>query len=491
MMKRTGRRRKKKKSGDVAPTVEDVKEEEDLKEKKEDGEEVEDVRLVGVKDVEKKEKVKLDVNPLKNKTRAQIMEDKDPDDVVDNYDFGYEVDGDDVEARRAQFKKEAKLTKDMLDARQPVDDAGAGRTDDLMNLFVEGDEESSEEEDDEEIGPDGLAGGENKANEDDKDAAKKEDEQKKPKEEVRVEKSKEEIAKEAADLSAQAEADVQDIKSDAPEPKPQWKDPSTGKVVDVDKRKEYLRKSSAYRECWDAVLARCVQELGKTELEKRITKVSMATAKHATPSMAFCALAECNGVAEHAIVKLQLEGYREEMKLAEEVCDVAQYVRVSKSPKKDVAKGKAAPPKGESPKKKRRRERSQNSPKGKQKGEEESFWRDPISGEVMDAEARKQHLLNNPSYKSCWEEVLGKLVQSAVKGDIEKNLARICSVVKVAPEIAFCSLAECSGVVQHAIVKLRHPGYVEEMKIAVEVCNVAQYVRVQPKKSKSKSPKKK
>lgn len=131
-------------------------------------------------------------------------------------------------------------------------------------MFVEGDEESSEEEDDEEIGPDGLAGGENKANEDDKDAAKKEDEQKKPKEEVRVEKSKEEIAKEAADLSAQAEADVQDIKSDAPEPKPQWKDPSTGKVVDVDKRKQYLRKSSAYRECWDAVLARCVQELGKT-----------------------------------------------------------------------------------------------------------------------------------------------------------------------------------------------------------------------------------
>ena len=135
--KKKKRRRKKKKSGDVALKVEDVKEEEDVKEKKEDGEEVEDVRLVGVKDVEKKEKVKLDVNPLKNKTRAQIMEGKDPDDVVDNYDFGYEVDGDDVEARRAQFKKEAKLTKDMLDARQPVDDAGAGRTDDLMNLFVE------------------------------------------------------------------------------------------------------------------------------------------------------------------------------------------------------------------------------------------------------------------------------------------------------------------------------------------------------------------
>ena len=178
------------------------------------------------------------------------------------------------------------------------------------------------------------------------------------------------------------------------------------------------------------------------------------------------------------------------MKLAEEVCDVAQYVRVSKSPKKEGAKGKATPPKGESPKKKRRREKGGKSPKGKQVAEEESFWRDPISGQVMDAEARKQHLLNSSSYKSCWEEVLGKLVQSAGKGDIEKNLARVCSVVKVTPEVAFCSLAECSGVVQHAIVKLRHPGYVEEMNIAVEVCNVAQYVRVQPKESKSKSPKK-
>ena len=48
-------------------------------------------------------------------------------------------------------------------------------------------------------------------------------------------------------------------------------------------------------------------------------------------------------------------------------------------------------------------------------------------------------------------------------------------------------MAECSGVVQHSIVKLRHPGYVEEMKIAVEVCNVSQYVRVQKKAKKKKA----
>ncbi|GMH77010.1 hypothetical protein TrLO_g5949 [Triparma laevis f. longispina] len=493
--KRKRRRRKKKGDGAVVPFGEGEEGSEEKGPEVDDG--IEDVRKLGGEGGrEKKERTKLDVNPLKNATRANIKEGEDPDEVVDNYDFGYNVGDDNIAERQEAFKREAKLTKDLLEARQPVDDAGAGRTADLMDLFVEGGEE---DEDSEEEGT-GMEGVVKK--EEVEEEVKEELKEKEVKEEVK--KTDEEIAFEAADLEKKAQEDVMEITSTAPEPKPQWRDPSTGKVVDVEQRRQHLRKSKAYRECWDSVLARCVQDLGKSELEKRIAKVSVAASKHSTPSMAFCALAECNGVAEHAIIKLQLPGYREEMKLAEEVCDVAQYVRVNKSPKKKSpspkkdkkggeSEEKMKPPKGESPKKKRKKAAAGGaSPmeKGKEKEEEgEAFWRDPVTGDVMDAEARKQHLLSSASYKSCWEEVLGKLVQSAGdKGSIEKDLGRICGVVKgVTPEIAFCSLAECSGVVQHSIVKLRHPGYVEEMKIAVEVCNVSQYVRVQKKAGKKKT----
>ncbi|GMI13440.1 hypothetical protein TrVE_jg5679, partial [Triparma verrucosa] len=481
------RRRRKKKGGEVVPM--DLGEEESgekaKEEKEETEEEMEDVRKLGGDGAgEQKERTKLDVNPLKNATRANIKEGEDPDEVVDSYDFGYNVGDDNIAERQEAFKKEAKLTKELLELRQPVDDAGAGRTADLMDLFVEGDEEDEEDED----GVGGMEGVEAKKEEEEEAKAKEEETEGGEKEEE-VKKTDEEIEKEAAALEKKAQDDVLEVTTNAPEPKPQWRDPSTGKVVDVEQRRQHLRQSKAYRECWDSVLARCVQDLGKSELEKRIAKVSVASSKHSTPSMAFCALAECNGVAEHAIIKLQLPGYREEMKLAEEVCDVAQYVRVNKSPKKKKTPEKQLLPKGESPKKKRKKAASPKAKgaKGKEEEEGEAFWRDPVTGDVMDAEARKQHLLASASYKSCWEEVLGKLVQSAGdKGGIEKDLGRICGVVKgVTPEIAFCSLAECSGVVQHSIVKLRHPGYVEEMKIAVEVCNVSQYVRVQKKAKKA------
>ena len=491
------RRRKKKAGGAVgiAPPEEDGK-----KEAKED--EMEDV-LAGVKVPEageKKEKAKLDVNPLKNMQRAKVVTGKDPDEVVDNYDFGYEVDGKDIEQRRSFFKKEANLTKSMLYENRNIEDdkIEGGGLDQIMDMFVEkeeekGKEKEKEEEEEEEEEKTSIvkeaAALEEKAEEEVKEVR---EEGEKAKEEEEEEKKKAKAKEEEEEKKKKAKAKEEEEKKKE-ELVPKWRDPLTGTVVDVDKRKEYLKKSKPFRECWEGVLAKCVQSLGKSELERRVAELSREVGRLATPSMCFCALAECNGVVRHAKTKLQLPGYREEMSLAEEVCQTSQYVKVTRK-KKASPDGK----KGKSPKKGKRAsedgaaEAAAQGGEAKEKRGEAAFWRDPVSGEVMDGQARKQHLLKSATYKSCWEEVLGKLVQSSGKGDIEKNIARICSTVKSAsPEIAFCSLAECNGQAQHSIVKLRHPGYLEEMRLAVEVCQVSQYVKVSPKKKKGKkSPKK-
>merc|ERR1711871_1616046 len=160
-------------------------------------------------------------------------------------------------------------------------------------------------------------------------------------EEMKEEKEEEEKArvaeeedkkKKAAEKKVEEEEEMKKKKKE--ELVPKWRDPMTGAVVDVDKRKEYLKKSKPFRECWEGVLAKCVQDLGKTELERRVAAVSKGAGRIATPSMGFCALAECNGVVQHAITKLQLPGYRDEMSLAEEVCQTSQYVKVSRKEKK-------------------------------------------------------------------------------------------------------------------------------------------------------------
>jgi hypothetical protein len=291
------------------------------------------------------------------------------------------------------------------------------------------------------------------------------------------------VAEEAKELTKKIDADVASVKVMKEEVKPVWRDPASGKVVSLEERRHYLRTSAPYKECWDGVLARVVKQLGKAELEKRIAKVAAGTASIATVGQAFCALAECNGVVAHAVTKLKLAGYRDEMALAVEVCNVGQYVRVSTKKKSNTGST------GEEKKEKRKSKKSNlqsdtNASAGK------AEWKDPITGEVIDAAARREHLLQSASYRACWEEVLGKLVQSSGKGDVEKNIARICAALpekgRIIPEVAFCALAECAGVPQHAIVKLRHPGYVEEMKLAVECCNAGQYLKVTKKSPKKK-----
>ena len=75
------------------------------------------------------------------------MEGKEVDDVIDDYDFGYSVGGEDAEARRAQFKKEAEATKRLLQARIAVDDVNVGKdVGEVMDLFAEKSEEQIEEE---------------------------------------------------------------------------------------------------------------------------------------------------------------------------------------------------------------------------------------------------------------------------------------------------------------------------------------------------------
>jgi hypothetical protein len=461
---------------------------------------MEDVRVVEGGG-EKKEKAKLDVDPLKNMKRAKVAAGKDPDSVIDDYDFGYDVDKADIETRRSYFKKEANLTRGMLvEGRNPVDDKiEGGGLDEIMDMFVEKEGEKGKEEEGKEeefpIAKEAAAleekveeevrevREEGKKEGEEEVSKKKEDEDKSGKAEKAEKEEKEEPAAQKAASPAQKKA---------AELVPKWRDPMTGTVVDVEKRKAYLKTSAPFKECWEGVLAKCVQSLGKSELERRVAAVAKGTGRKATPSMAFCALAECGGVVRHAVKKLELPGYREEMSLAEEVCQTSQYVKVSRKEKRTPEGKKGGKsPKGKSPQGKRGfEEASAAGAEGSEKRSSSAFWRDPVSGEVMDAQARKQHLLSSATYKSCWEEVLGKLVQSAGKGEIERSIGRVCGAVKgVSPETAFCSLAECAGQPQHSIVKLRHPGYVEEMKLAVEVCQVAQYIKVSPKKKK-RSPKK-
>ena len=516
--KKKRRRKKKDAGGEVVPSGEDDdkqgKEEEEEEEEKE--KEKEKIRKLEQElDAEVGDGAKadaaesVDVNPLKNAQRARILEGKEVDDVIDDYDFGYSVGEEDAQARRAQFKKEAEATKRLLQARIAVDDVNVGKdVGEVMELF--GDEGKDEEEELEKEKEKALE--KQRAIEMVEKAEKQRDAEREEKEEEEraIARSKEEERRrEDTDIESKIEQDSKELmklaSNDATlvatvkeEVKPVWRDPATGTAVSIDDRAKHLRQSKHYKDCWESVLAKVVQDLGKAELEQRIGKVCAQVKDIATPGQVFCAIAECNGVVSHAVTKLKLPGYRDEMSLACEVCDVGQYVKISKKKSPKKKKAVPVPPKTPPPQSSKGGgkvvdaetpdapdEEKEMSP------EKSNMWRDPTTGQVMDMATRKKHLMQSETYKSCWEEVLGRLVQSSGKGDIERNISRICSTLgkDISPEVAFCALAESSGVVQHAVVKLRHPGYKEEMAIAVECCNVSQYVRVQ--KKKKKSPKKK
>ena len=291
--------------------------------------------------------------------------------------------------------------------------------------------------------------------------------------------------------------DAEGEPSKPPPPKtPVWKDPATGQLVPVESRREYLRTSKAYKECWEGVLAKCIKTFGKSELEQRVNLLTATTSSYATPAQAFCALAECQGAVQQAAQKLKLVGYRDEMALAVEVTNAEQYVRVSQS------KGEKKDKKDKKERKKQELSATPSPIVSEIEGGERlqgpivttspkkpALWKDPVTGQMMDPVQRKAYLLVSPAYKQCWEEVLGKLVKGAEKGSIEKGIQKICAACsksnpKVTPEIAFVALAECVGNAQHAIAKLRNPGYVEEMRIADECCKVSQYVRVSKKSPK-------
>ena len=424
-------------------------------------------------------------NPLKNMPRARVLPGLDVEDVATGFDFTENKGDEEIDERRERFAKEAEDIRAQL-ARRPEDDKSAGGTADIMALFAKKEDEQQQTltnnpDDIKEEGSDNKEGG--GAGDDGT---------------PRAANAKAPLPA-SASASASAAAAQQQQPQDGstptaaaaakggggprPELAPVWRNPSTGEIVPVEQRREMLRTSPAYKASWEAALARCIKQIGKEELEKRVALLAAYTAGYATAALAFCALAECDGVVQHAVEKLKLVGYRDEMALAAEVTNAKQYVHFVKKEEKKNKEEAAAQAAGMNTKDKRGAAADEAL--------KPVIWKDPVTGTLMDSEKRKLYLLSSPAYKQCWEEVLGKLVKGSEKGLIEKGLHKICGTLsknnpKVTPEVAFCALAECLGIAQHAIAKLRHPGYVEEMRIADECCKVSQYVRVS-KKAPTKS----
>ena len=106
-----------------------------------------------------------------------------------------------------------------------------------------------------------------------------------------------------------------------------------GELINLAFRNAHLRGGCvAYRDCWEGVLVRLVDELGKHEAERRVARLGQY--KLCSTDEAFCALGESGGVVHEAVEKLRNAAYREEMRTAADACNVSQYIKTRRKRRK-------------------------------------------------------------------------------------------------------------------------------------------------------------